>query len=202
MLTSAGEMRTFELSPSLSIRIAEADLEQELGRYLTMVGSARERDVRRMTIGVAGSAHGRSSSATSAKCRSGKRTTDVELSLVAGAPQSFIQQISQPYYAFAGEGLINPVAVSAKRTELAVASREIASRQDERQSIDRDQQRVRENMKALRGSAEERALLERYTKHLNAQEDRVEALRRDLAELTTPRDGRSSKPSSRASSKS
>jgi len=38
-------------------------------------------------------------------------------------------------------------------------------------------------MKALKGSAEEKALLQRYTKQLNEQEDRLEALRRESAEL-------------------
>jgi len=33
-----------------------------------------------------------------------------------------------------------------------------------------DQQRLRENMKALKGSAEEKALLQRYTQQLNEQE--------------------------------
>ena len=39
-------------------------------------------------------------------------------------------------------------------------------------NISDDQQRVRENMKALKGSAEEKALIERYVRELNEQEDR------------------------------
>ena len=90
---------------------------------------ARGEDVRRMTLSASGSGHPAAcSSATSAKCRSGSRPTgwcwagttiakpvlqgwaivdntigqdwtNVELSLVAGAPQSFVQQIWPPYYA-------------------------------------------------------------------------------------------------------
>jgi len=46
-----------------------------------------------------------------------------------------------------------------------------------------DQQRLRENMKARKGSAEEKLLLQRYTQQLNEQEDRLEALKKDEAQL-------------------
>jgi hypothetical protein len=45
----------------------------------------------------------------------------------------------------------------------------------ETQSIAADQERVRENMRALRGSSEEKQLLQRYTRQLNQQEDRLAA---------------------------
>jgi len=35
-------------------------------------------------------------------------------------------------------------------------------------------------MKALKGSAEEKVLLQRYTRQLNDQEDRLEALRKEI----------------------
>ena len=41
-----------------------------------------------------------------------------------------------------------------------------------------DQGRLRENMKALKGSAEERTLLQRYTKQLDEEETQLEALRK------------------------
>jgi hypothetical protein len=50
-------------------------------------------------------------------------------------------------------------------------------------AIAKDQDRLRENMKALKGSAEERALLQRYTGELNSQEDRLAALRTQLDKL-------------------
>jgi uncharacterized phage infection (PIP) family protein YhgE len=56
------------------------------------------------------------------------------------------------------------------------------------QSISDDQQRVRENMKALKGSAEEKALVQRYVRELNDQEDRVQALRREIGEVQQKRD--------------
>ena len=43
-------------------------------------------------------------------------------------------------------------------------------------------------MKALKGSAEEKALVERYVRELNQQEDRVQALHREMAELQEKRD--------------
>jgi hypothetical protein len=55
-------------------------------------------------------------------------------------------------------------------------------------SISEDQKRLRENMKALKGSAEEKALVERYVHELNEQEDRVQSLEREIAETQQKRD--------------
>ena len=43
-------------------------------------------------------------------------------------------------------------------------------------------------MKALRGSAEEKLLLQRYTRQLDDQENKLEALRREMAATTGRRD--------------
>ena len=51
-----------------------------------------------------------------------------------------------------------------------------------------DQQRPGETMKALKGSTEEKALLQRYTQQLNAQETRLEALKKESAKLDTEED--------------
>src|SRR5690554_1874812 len=48
--------------------------------------------------------------------------------------------------------------------------------------------RLRENMKALRGSAEEKALLLRYTKQLDDQETQLAALRKNIQDTETQRD--------------
>ena len=58
-----------------------------------------------------------------------------------------------------------------------------SSRQAEMERIFDDQQRLRENMKALRGSAEEKALLQRYTQQLSQQETRLEALQKEIGGL-------------------
>lgn len=50
-----------------------------------------------------------------------------------------------------------------------------------------DQKRLRDNLAALKGSSEERALARRYTAELNTQEDTLTALRRDLAALHSER---------------
>jgi len=55
-------------------------------------------------------------------------------------------------------------------------------------SIAEDQQRVRENMKALKGSSEEKALVERYARELNDQEDRVQSLQLEISALQQRRD--------------
>jgi len=57
------------------------------------------------------------------------------------------------------------------------------ARESETQKIFDDQQRLRENMKALKGSPEEKALLQRYTKQLNDQEDRLEKLHKEIEDL-------------------
>lgn len=55
------------------------------------------------------------------------------------------------------------------------------------ESIEKDQGRLRENMKALKGSPEEKALLQRYTKQLDSQEDRLAALQKQTADLKAKR---------------
>ena len=76
----------------------------------------------------------------------------------------------------------------AKRSELSAIERQLASFEAERAAIVQDQQRLRENMKALRGSAEEKQLLQRYTRQLDEQENKLDALQRDIATTTTRRD--------------
>src|SRR5262245_10126554 len=43
LVTEAGDVQTVALDPGVSVRILEADLNQEIGRYLTLVGSVRDR---------------------------------------------------------------------------------------------------------------------------------------------------------------
>jgi len=87
--------------------------------------------------------------------------------------------------AFVEEKTIKPAVeealrrVIAKKSEIADVEREMKSRQEEMAAIDKDQARLRENMKALKGSAEEKALLQRYTRQLDGQEDRLAALKQE-----------------------
>jgi len=77
--------------------------------------------------------------------------------------------------------------VVTRKTEIARLTTEMANRQSELDAIARDQQRLRENMQALKGSREERELLQRYVRQLGEQESRLEVVRADLARLTTSR---------------
>jgi len=128
VLTDLGEMKNFELGPTVSVRLAERDLNDEVGRYLNLVGSSRARDLRRMTISATGSGDREVFVSYISEVPVWKSTyriilpektsdkpllqgwaivdntigedwKNVQLSLIAGAPQSFIQDISQPLYA-------------------------------------------------------------------------------------------------------
>jgi hypothetical protein len=55
--------------------------------------------------------------------------------------------------------------------------------ESEAEGIFDDQQRLRENMKALKGTQEEKSLVRRYTEQLNNQESRLEALRKENEQL-------------------
>jgi hypothetical protein len=74
-----------------------------------------------------------------------------------------------------------------KKAEIAALDRQIRDLDNERARILEDQQRLRENMKALRGSAEEKQLLQRYTRQLNEQEDRLASLQQESARLAAAR---------------
>jgi hypothetical protein len=142
LVTDSGEVRTVELGPATSVRIAERDLNQEVSRYLGLVASAREKDLRRMTITTAGAGERQLYVSYISEVPIWKTTyrvvlpskpdgkpllqgwaivdntvgedwSNVELSLVAGAPQSFIQQLSQPYY---GRRAVVPLPESAQLT--------------------------------------------------------------------------------------
>jgi chromosome segregation ATPase len=90
--------------------------------------------------------------------------------------------------------MINPEVENAlrgvvkKKNDIAVLDAVIAGRRAQVTNISDDQQRVRENMKALKGSAEEKALIERYVRELNEQEDRVQSLRKEITEMQQKRD--------------
>ena len=73
--------------------------------------------------------------------------------------------------------------IVAQKNVIAGLDAEIRARDAETQRIFADQQRLRENMKALKGTAEEKALLLRYTRQLDEQESRLEALRQEHTAL-------------------
>jgi hypothetical protein len=128
IVTDAGEVHSFEITPAVSVRMAEREVSQEVNRYVDLLASMRQESLRRMTIATAGTGERQlyvsyvsevpvwkttyrivlsSKEATEPLLQGwaivdntvGEDWNNVELSLVAGAPQSFIQQLSQPYYA-------------------------------------------------------------------------------------------------------
>src|SRR5271170_8093828 len=127
LITDSGEVRSVDLNPATSIRILDHDLQVEVGRYLGLVAAARDQDVRRMTISTTGAGERNLYVSYISEVPIWKTTyrivlptrpdkkpflqgwaiidntvgedwNNVELSLVAGAPHSFIQQLSEPYY--------------------------------------------------------------------------------------------------------
>jgi hypothetical protein len=70
-----------------------------------------------------------------------------------------------------------------QKNQISKLQSETGTRQRELGAINNDQARIRENMKALRGSVEEKALLARYTHQLDSQEDRLNMLHKDITEL-------------------
>jgi len=127
LVSDSGEVRTAEVTPATSVRIAEKDLQVEVERYLGLIASSRDQDLRRMTISTTGAGERnlyvsyisevpiwKTTYRIVLRSKAEKRPllqgwaivdntigedwNDVEVSLVAGAPHSFIQQLSQPYY--------------------------------------------------------------------------------------------------------
>lgn len=75
-----------------------------------------------------------------------------------------------------------------QKAVVAKLEEEMENRQKDIDRIVEDQGRLRENMKALRGSPEEKALLQRYTKQLDEQETELESLRKTIRDTEARRD--------------
>jgi len=78
--------------------------------------------------------------------------------------------------------------ILAQKDKIGGIDQQINQRKQESDQITADQNRIRENMKALKGSSEERSLLQRYTKQLDSQEDRIATLRGETDGLRKQRD--------------
>ena len=83
--------------------------------------------------------------------------------------------------------------ITAQKTVVGRLEDEMESRQHDIDRIVDDQARLRENMKALKGSAEEKALLQRYTRQLDEQETQLEALRKKIEATEKQRDAEDEK---------
>jgi chromosome segregation ATPase len=78
--------------------------------------------------------------------------------------------------------------ITGQKAAVAKLEEEMQLSQKDIERIVDDQGRLRETMKALRGSAEEKALLQRYTRQLDEQETRLDALRKKIEETEAQRD--------------
>jgi hypothetical protein len=128
LVSDSGQVRSVEVTPAVAVQVADRDVTKEVTRYLSLLASARQDQLRRMTIATAGTGDRQLYVSYVSEVPIWKTTyrvvlpskagdesllqgwaivdntvgedwNDVELSLVAGAPQSFIQPLSQPYYA-------------------------------------------------------------------------------------------------------
>ncbi|HEX6803035.1 MAG TPA: hypothetical protein VF133_05080 [Terriglobales bacterium] len=73
--------------------------------------------------------------------------------------------------------------VLEQKNQIYSVQSDIESRQQELGSINKDQAPIRENMKVLKGSAEEKALLQRYTRQVDSQEDRLNTPTKEIGDL-------------------
>ncbi len=127
LVAGSGAVRVIELTPALSVRPLDANLQGQLDRYLELLSTTHSTGLRHLTLDALGQGQRElrvsyisevpvwkstyrivfPQSATGSATMQGWAVVDntvgadwdnVQLSLVAGAPQSFIQPLSQPLY--------------------------------------------------------------------------------------------------------
>jgi hypothetical protein len=126
VLTNSGEVRIVELESAGALKLTDQTLAQDLGRYLDLLDTTHQRNVRRLRIQTLGTGERQLFVGYTSEAPIWKTTyrivldpkqkpllqgwaivdnttpmdwLNVSLSLVAGAPISFIQDLSQPIYA-------------------------------------------------------------------------------------------------------
>ncbi len=127
LVAGSGAVRVIELTPALSVRPLDANLQGQLDRYLELLSTTHSTGLRHLTLDALGQgqrelrvsyisevpvwkstyrivfpreANGKATMQGWAVVDNtvGADWDNVQLSLVAGAPQSFIQPLSQPLY--------------------------------------------------------------------------------------------------------
>lgn len=78
--------------------------------------------------------------------------------------------------------------ISAQKAIVSKLQEDTENRQKDIDRIVADQARLRENMKALKGSSEEKALIQRYTSQLDQRETQLENLRKTIQNTEAQRD--------------
>jgi len=144
----SGALRTAELTDAVSVRMVDASLQKQFSSYLEIVGSAQNQQLRHLLLEDRGAgerqlrvsyisevpvwkstyrivfpreANGKATMQGWAVVDNtvGADWDNVQLSLVAGAPQSFIQPLSQPLYTRRPEIPIATVSSTAPQTHEA-----------------------------------------------------------------------------------
>jgi len=125
--TDTGALRTAELTDAVSVRMVDLSLQKQFASYLEIIGSAQDQQLRHLTLEDRGQGERQLQVSYISEVPVWKSTyrivfprdpsgnatvqgwavvdntvgvdwNNVQLSLVAGAPQSFIQPLSQPLY--------------------------------------------------------------------------------------------------------
>jgi Domain of unknown function (DUF4139) len=125
--TDTGALRTAELTDEVSVRMVDSSLQKQFASYLEIIGSAQDQQLRHLTLEDRGQGERQLQVSYISEVPVWKSTyrivfprdpggnatvqgwavvdntvgvdwNNVQLSLVAGAPQSFIQPLSQPLY--------------------------------------------------------------------------------------------------------
>lgn len=153
VVATSGAVRVIELTPTLSVRPLDLSLQSQLDRYLELLSSTHSTGLRHLTLDAVGSGARQlrvsyiseipvwkstyrivfpKASESSAIFQGwavvdntiGSDWDNVQLSLVAGAPQSFIQPLSDPLYLRRPEV---PIATEAQSTPQTHEAAEMAA---------------------------------------------------------------------------
>ena len=148
VIAGSGAVRVIELTPSLSVRPVDSSLQGELDRYLELLSTTHSTGLRHLTLDAIGTGQRQLRVSYISEVPVWKATyrmvfpreangsaivqgwavvdntvgadwNNVQLSLVAGAPQSFIQPISQPLYTRRPEIPISAEAQTTPQTHEA-----------------------------------------------------------------------------------
>ncbi|MGP8176125.1 MAG: hypothetical protein ACLP7O_16500, partial [Terracidiphilus sp.] len=158
IIASSGAVRVIELTPALSVRPLDANLQGQLDRYLELLSSTHSTGLRHLTLDALGQGQRELRVSYISEVPVWKSTyrmvfprvpngnaivqgwavvdntvgadwDNVQLSLVAGAPQSFIQPLSQPLYTRRPEIPISTEAQLTPQTHEAAEFKQDAAAQ-------------------------------------------------------------------------
>jgi hypothetical protein len=155
--TDTGALRTAELTDAVSVRMVDSSLQKQFASYLEIIGSAQDQQLRHLTLEDRGQGERQLQVSYISEVPVWKSTyrivfprdpngnatvqgwavvdntvgvdwNNVQLSLVAGAPQSFIQPLSQPLYT---QRPTIPIATAAQNAPITHEATETVTVQSE-----------------------------------------------------------------------